>query len=387
MKKIWINFLHLYQPANVDAYHIQEAVNKSYYRLVRALEEHPQIKFTWNISGCLLQRWEEMNYFDLIQRIKKLVERKQLEITGTAAYHALLPLVGEAEVIEQIKANEVILQKHFGVKFKPKGFFLPEMAYSPEVAKIIKKRGYQWIILDEILYSGHLGQVDFNRVYTDTNSGLKVVFRNRRQSSAYVPDNLKDFLADHDVVISATDAELYGLRHEDPTAELEKILKRDSFRTQLISDFITQREKTARVKILSGNWESTEKELKTNEPYALWQAKNHPIQKAIWELARYAQSLDKKHRKDPNYYWYRWHLVRGLASCTFWWASGRDFSHNFGPRAWSPDEIERGINELIRSVRSLHSHLTRANKIKAEKMYLRLERLIWEKHWRYYWQL
>ena len=125
--------------------------------------------------------------------------------------------------------------------------------------------------------------------------------------------------------------------------------------------------------------------MKKQEPYALWQKNNNKIQKAIWSLANLAQELSQKHVKAENYHWSRWHLVRGLASCTFWWASGRDFSANFGPRAWSPDEIERGINELIRSIRSLHDHTTQKTKIKAEKMYLQVQRLIWEKHWRYYW--
>ncbi|PIT94935.1 hypothetical protein COT98_01665 [Candidatus Falkowbacteria bacterium CG10_big_fil_rev_8_21_14_0_10_39_9] len=382
---LWLNFLHLYQPANTDPYHIQEAVEKSYARLVRALEEHPSIKFTFNISGCLLLRLEELGYFDLIARIKKLIAKKQLEITGTAAYHALLPLVDEAEVVWQIKENEAILQKHFGADFKPQGFFLPEMAYGPQVAKIIKKLGYKWIVVDEILINGQLNKIDFSEVYLDENSGLKVVCRSRRFSGSYVPDNLKDFFGDNKTIITATDGELYGLRHEDPTGELEKLLKTNFFTTQLMSDFVSAEQKTVKVKLLSGNWESTPGELKKQEPYALWQKNNNKIQKAIWSLANLAQELSQKHVKAENYHWSRWHLVRGLASCTFWWASGRDFSANFGPRAWSPDEIERGINELIRSIRSLHDHTTQKTKIKAEKMYLQVQRLIWEKHWRYYW--
>ena len=33
----WANFLHFYQPANVDAYHIEEAEEQSYRRLVELL--------------------------------------------------------------------------------------------------------------------------------------------------------------------------------------------------------------------------------------------------------------------------------------------------------------------------------------------------------------
>lgn len=35
----WINFLHLYQPVNADPAIIKEAAEKSYYRIVSALEK------------------------------------------------------------------------------------------------------------------------------------------------------------------------------------------------------------------------------------------------------------------------------------------------------------------------------------------------------------
>ena len=107
----WINFLHFYQPANADAHIIKEAIDLSYYRIVRALEEYPKIKFTLNITGCLVLRWEEMGYLDLIKRIKKLIKRNQIELVGTASYHPLLPLIPEKEAIRQIKDQEKILKK------------------------------------------------------------------------------------------------------------------------------------------------------------------------------------------------------------------------------------------------------------------------------------
>jgi alpha-amylase/alpha-mannosidase (GH57 family) len=54
------------------------------------------------------------------------------------------------EIVKQIKENEEILQKYLGADFKPKGFFLPEMAYGDNVGEIIKSLGYEWMILDEI---------------------------------------------------------------------------------------------------------------------------------------------------------------------------------------------------------------------------------------------
>ncbi|MFA4834207.1 MAG: polysaccharide deacetylase family protein [Patescibacteria group bacterium] len=385
---LWINFLHLYQPVNTDARFIKEATELSYSRIIRALEEHPNLKFTLNITGALILRWEELGYGDLLKRLNNLREKGQIELTGTAAYHPLLPLIPKEEVIRQIKENEEILQKHFGKNFRPRGFFIPEMAYGAKVAKIIKKLGYEWIILDEIANGGKLGETDFNKIYEDRNSGLKIIFRSRRFSESFVPQTLNKISIEKsdNLIITATDAELYGLRHNDQTGEFENILKNPDLETKTISEFIDEREKAEKIKPLSGSWVSTEEELKNGQPYILWSDKKNKIQKNIWKLANLAYKTAEKYKKDDNAYWARWHLVRGLASCSFWWASGKDFSHIFGPLSWNPDEIERGVNELIRAVRALDDANTRKTKIKAEKLYLKIKKLVWKKHWTYYWK-
>ena len=186
MKLTWINFLHLYQPVNTDAHVIKEATEQSYYRIIRAIEEHPNIKFNLNINGCLFLRWEDLGYHDLIKRIGKLIKKGKIELTGTACYHPIVPLIPEKEVKRQITENEEILQKHFGKNFKPKGFFFPEMAYSPATARIVKSMGYEWIILDEMAVDGKIKNHDFNQVYYDKNSGLKIVIRSRKISNSYV---------------------------------------------------------------------------------------------------------------------------------------------------------------------------------------------------------
>jgi predicted glycosyl hydrolase (DUF1957 family) len=379
----WINFLHLYQPMNADASTIKEATEKSYYRIVRALEENSKVKFTLNINGCLLMRWDELGFNDIIKRIDKLIKQGKIELTGTAAYHPLLPLIPAEEVKRQIKENEDVMKKYFG-DYKPRGFFLPEMAYSPAVAKIVSDFGYGWIILDEVAYNGKLNQVDYKKIYLDKCSGLKVIFRSRKYSNGFPPDILKNEINKKDTFITATDGELYGLRHIDHTAQFEKLLKNKDLETELISEFIDNIETIEAVKLVPCSWESTEKELKGKSPYELWNDKENKIQQEIWKFANLAYDTVEKNRNDKNYLAARWHIVRGLASCTWWWASGRKLS-SFGQIAWSPDEVERGLNELIRAVRSLDDKKIRAIKIKAEKLCLKIREELWLEHWNKHW--
>jgi hypothetical protein len=385
---LWLNFLHFYQPANAEFYSIRKALDKSYWRLLRLMEEHPDLRMTWNVSGCLLERLADEKEMAFIERLKFLVRKGRIELVGSSAYHGFLPLLPEAEVVRQIRANEKILKKYFGPKFKPTGFFLPEMAYSPAVAKLIKRLGYRWLILDEVAYSGGSNRRPVaGQFYADAASGLKVIFRDRELSSAYPPDKLLKLVKTDGVYLTATDAELYGLRHEDPTAELEKIVKFKSVQTLTISGLLkTSSRKFTSVNIWPSSWESTPREIKNRQPYRLWQDRGNRIQANLWQLANLSLGLGNKFKGDKNFYWHRWHLVRGLASCTFWWASARDFSKIYGPYAWSPDEIERGLEDLIRSVRSFCDFKTKKSKLEAEKYYLRIKKLIWEEHWRKHWR-
>lgn len=392
---LWLNFLHLYQPANTEFYNIRKALDKSYWRLIRLLEEHPDLKMTFNVSGCLLERLEEAGEKDFLERLKFLVKKGRVELVGSAYYHGLLPLLPEKEVIYQIKAQEKILKKFFGKNFKPQGFFLPEMAYSVSVAKLVKRLGYEWLILDEISYSGPTkSRPSVNERYLDEASGLRVVFRSRDFSNSYPPDRLLTLKNNSSeslaklVFFSATDAELYGLRHEDPTGEMERAVKMKNLTTMTVSQFLKGLGKKGiiKVKVWPSSWEATTGEIKAGRFYALWEDKNNKIQANLWKLAILALSLGEKYKKDKNYYWYRWHLSRGLASCAFWWASARNFAKTFGPYAWSPDDIERGLGDLVRSIRSLNDLKTKKQKLEAEKYYLKIKKLIWEEHWKKHWQ-
>lgn len=382
----WINFLHLYQPANIDGEKVEEATKLSYERLVRALEENPQIKFTLNISGCLVKRWdEEFHYGDLISRIKRLVERRQVELVGSAAYHVLLPLVGEEEARAQILENEEILRRYFGDNLELKGFFFPEMAFGRKAAKLIKELGYEWAILDEISCGGRLGHLK-NKKYLDRASGLTLLFRNRKYSESYVPATIAKLIDENKQgpVVTASDAELYGLRHLDHSAEFERLLKNESLKTQTASEYLQDLTEAEAIEAVEASWQSSPRELRAQKPYILWYNRSNRLHLKLWQLADTVQEYNKKYAGDPHHFWARWHLVRGLASCVFWWSSGKDFRSVFGPVAWNPDEVERGINELIRSVRALENSTALEEKLAVEKLALEIKRMVWTRHWSYF---
>ena len=385
-KITWINLLHFYQPPSADNETIIEAAEKSYKRIISALKRHPQIKFTLNLTGCLLDRLEILGYGGLINDLKTMLLSGQVELTGSAAFHPILALLPDKEIIRQIKMNEEILKKYFGAEFSAPGFFIPEAAYGIKVAKIVKKLNYRWIMLDEISVSPKLNQLNSSNLYIDKNSDLKILFRQRQNSKKYAPQVIFKLIKGlkEQTIITVTDAELYGLRHKDFSYAFEKLLKRPEIKTLTASEYLTGLSQVKKISARASSWESTEKELKNNLPYFLWQSKKNKIQILLWQLAGAAIANINKYPKDRNYFWSRQHLDRGLASCTFWWASAHDFKL-YGQISWNPDEIEKGANELIKSIRALADPKTKPAKIKAEQLYIKIKQLIWHKHWHYYW--
>tara|TARA_B100001964_G_C14198688_1_gene584653 strand:+ start:375 stop:1520 length:1146 start_codon:yes stop_codon:yes gene_type:complete len=379
MKKIiWVNFLHIYQPPWQDRGIIEQVSIESYEYILTLLEKYNNFKVTLNITGNLIEQLEELRP-DLIKRVQFLFKKNKIELTSSSKYHALLPLLPPEEIKRQIELNKEVLIKYFDFK-KIKGFYLPEMAFNLKTAKIIKKLGFKYIILDQINYKG---KINNSILYKIKNLGLIVIFRNRRISKSYPPEIIYNILKNNkkEIIITGTDGEIYGHQHEDWQGYLEKILKKN-IKIKTISQYIDTLVIEKEIVLRPGSWESTHIELKNKKPFVLWNNPYNKIHKLLWELTNFSIFLNKKYKKDKNYKWSRLHLDKGLSSCSFWWASGRKLSA-FSPLSWNPEIIDNGIEEIIRSIRSLNS-ATIKEKVKAEKIYANIKKVIWETHWKKY---
>lgn len=379
MKKItWVNFLHIYQPPWQQRGIIEQVSSESYEYLLTLWEKYPNFKTTLNITGNLVEQWQEIRP-DLLKRLQSLVKKNQIELVGSSKYHAILPLLSDKEVKRQIKLNQQTLGQYFDSK-KITGFYLPEMAYSDKVAKIIKNTGFKYLILDEI----HSSQkIDNNILYKIKKIGLQVVFRDRKISKHYPPEIIYKKLSDlqeSETIITATDGEIYGHFHEDWHGYIEKIFKNKKLQASTVNNYLKKLKTTKLINLRPASWESSQAELKKRVHYALWQEPNNKIHRLLWKLVDQASRLVDKYKGDPNWHWARSHLDRGVSSCTFWWASAKKPS-DWSPLTWNPDMIDNGSEELIRVVRSLEK-ATSAEKIKAEKIFIDIKKNTWLTHWR-----
>jgi predicted glycosyl hydrolase (DUF1957 family) len=382
-----MNFLHLYQPPGQARGFLSRVTKESYRFILRELRRTPRARMTINISGSLTEQLIKFRLDDVLKELKRLVERGQIELTGTAMYHPILPLLPPDEIRRQILLNDALHRKVFGRAWKPRGFYLPEMAYRSTVAQLLPSMKVRWIILDDLAFPN--GTPNPNTPYGIRDLSLNVVFRNRALSSDFVPRVLLDLLDAPEApenVITATDGEMYGHHHHDTSKDFRKILTDKRIHMDTISHYLDRHPPADRREIRprASSWVSTLPYLHKRIPYQFWNNPTNPIHQTTWDLARLAIRILKRQSHDPGWAIARSQLDQGLASCTFWWSAGmRPVA--MSPITWNPDEIERGINALIRSIRSL-DQLPPVQRLRAEGLYLQIKELIWKKHWTYYWK-
>jgi alpha-amylase/alpha-mannosidase (GH57 family) len=369
----WSNFLHIYQPPTQSEAIIRKVTDEGYRTLVRVLREAPAGKITLNINAVLTEQLARYGLYDVIRGLRELAERGQIEFTGSAMYHPILPLIPKDEVIRQVKLNNEVNQHYFGEVYKPMGFFPPEMCYSYEVARTVAELGFRWIIVDELSFNGKIGSVQYNRLYKIEGLGDFLVFFKERPLSAGITYGtypsaepflaaLKDRLEKHSYLLTGTDGEVYG--HHRPGQEklLSEVFIQSSLKTCTISELIRNFVQVDTVNPLPSSWSTWEDEMAQGIPYPQWQYPGHELHELQWQLTKFVlHTVKGASTKSPGFSEARRLLDEGLHSCQYWWASCRPW--------WSVEMIEWGAQRLYQAVESLGDAIDKKQKEEAGRLF------------------
>jgi 1,4-alpha-glucan branching enzyme len=117
---------------------------------------------------------------DLVAAFGKLQDEGRLEIVTSAATHALLPLL--ASHGPSLRAQVLIARDHYRSCFgrDPRGIWLPECAYAPEIEDVLQEANIRWFITDShgILHANPQPQYGiFAPIFT--SKGIAVFGRDR----------------------------------------------------------------------------------------------------------------------------------------------------------------------------------------------------------------
>ncbi len=362
----WANFLHIYQPAGQQPDILEMVVRQSYRPLIENLLKHDGARLTLNVNGSLLELFDKYGYHDLIEGLAKAGRQGKVEFTGSAMYHALLPFLSPQEMLRQIEINDETNRKYLGDAWKPEGVFLPEMAYSPEVAPVLEKAGFKWVIIDEIAFNGQVEQVDYTKLYKIKGTNLNVFFRERRISnlimsavvrhSAQLEEALREDLASNRYVLTGMDGETFG--HHRPGLEnlLFEIFDTPDLNLVKISELFDHYKETVTCEPVGSTWASSEQDIAQGIQFISWNDPTNPIHKLQWQLRDLAVTeFYKLPKTDPEWARLRSMLDSALASDQFFWASAKPW--------WSIEMVEQGGYDMLQILQ----HLPNINPYKFEE--------------------
>ncbi len=143
--------IHGHQPVGNFDDVIEHAYTHSYLPFVELLEKHPQVRFGFHLSGCLLEWIEKAHpeYFDLLRRLE---ERNQVEMVGGGYYEPILISIPPEDRREQIDRMGDYLEKHF--HHRPRGAWLTERVWEPQLPSTLAAAGIEYTLVDDNHFLG-----------------------------------------------------------------------------------------------------------------------------------------------------------------------------------------------------------------------------------------
>jgi len=387
----WAQLLHFYQPPTQVPSMLKRICDESYRPLIQVFEEYPNAKVTVNFNGVLTDMLIDCGHQDVVQGLKGLAEKGQIELTGTGKYHPILPLIPREEVKRQIGLNAQTNRRAFGRAYAPQGFFPPEMCYSKDILQPIIKSGYRWIILSGIACPVEWPMDVIHRAEHEGQS-LAVFFRDDVLSNRISFQELesKEFIAHLEewqgeresiYVVTAMDAETFGHHIQgweraflakvyeelEPTPEAIEEVKQAKVLAGHHASFLTNGEATTKIQMVTisellnlfpqgqtieprpSSWSTTAEDMAAGNYYPLWQDKNNELHRLQWEhlsicIELVNKALECADNEESHHYA---DIARGLLdraehSCQMWWASNRPM--------WDINLIHMGLLAQLRTV-------------------------------------
>ena len=351
----WAPLLHFYQPP-AQTYEILERVcNESYRPLMGLISQEPVARVTVNICGVLTEMLVQHCMEDVVSEIRKLAEEGKIELTGSAKYHPIMPLIPQEEMLRQIELNLATNRRYLGEIYHPRGFFLPEMAYGKNVLTPILKMGYDWLLLSgiacpvewptRIIYQTSEGKQKLAVFFRDDILSNKISFQS--VDAAGFIDSLRNLAnSDGDIyVITAMDAETFGHHVKDwENLFLRKVL--EAVRNTDTLDVPSKSSGFLEIKLITisqltdifpkskfidpypSSWSTSKDDIGKGIPYPLWDSGDNPLHTLQWQLLNLAIELTNKavavsSSNEARFYANeaRQLLDEAEHSCPFWWAS------------------------------------------------------------------
>ena len=144
----------------------------AYSPLLQELEDRSSAVVSLRVSGVVLD-FLENEHPEGIDRLRRLIERGQVEILGGAYYDAVLSSLPERDAIGQLRLCNRRMKHLLGVE--PEGVRLSYDAWDPSLPRILSRAGMRYVILSgSALQLAGLDAGDIDGHYMSEREGLTV---------------------------------------------------------------------------------------------------------------------------------------------------------------------------------------------------------------------
>lgn len=220
MEKLKFLFgIHNHQPLGNFEHVFEELYDQCYRPYFEVLQQYPQLKTTAHFSGCLLE-WLKAHRPEYMKVLRGMVQGGQLELLSGGFYEPILSSLPEADAIGQIRMMNRFLADEFGCT--PKGLWLTERIWSPQLPKVIAQAGLSYTIVDDThFYYAGLEEKQMTGYYLTESEGYSLgVFPISKTLRYSIPFDLPEVTLEHlrqvrdewgfDMVTYADDGEKFG---------------------------------------------------------------------------------------------------------------------------------------------------------------------------------
>jgi len=221
LKKINIAFgIHNHQPVGNFDFVFEEAYNKAYLPFLELLERHSQIRMAKHYTGILFE-WIKNHKPDFIPRLRKLVERGQIEMMTGGFYEPIMSVIPYRDKIGQIEKLTDFVKAETG--YDPGGMWLAERIWEPHLPKPFAEAGVKYLVLDDSHFKNSgLREEDLCGYFLTEEEGKSVYLFPIAEKLRYTipfepPENTIEYLrsmATEDgerLVVFADDGEKFGV--------------------------------------------------------------------------------------------------------------------------------------------------------------------------------
>jgi len=167
--------VHNHQPVGNFGKVFEELYDKAYEPFLRALERHPRVKFTFHITGPLLE-WLQEKRARYLERLFEMSARGQVEFFSGGLYEPILPILPDRDKVGQIQAMNRYLEARF--QKRPRGLWVAERVWEPHLPKAIHEAGIEYVPIDDAHFkaAGYGEKDTFGYYLTEEQGALLKVF-------------------------------------------------------------------------------------------------------------------------------------------------------------------------------------------------------------------